>query len=423
MLDSDVSDEDLGRIPRLTSNCDPTTLKLSPAEGFLLSRIDGQTSWKLLREIGGLTCSEVDVCIEEWLYQGLIDIDGRPPRVERRKESIPDPPSQRKASVLGPIDESLIDPRLELDQTIQRDILEFEQRLDSDHFKLLGVETSSDPREIKHAYFALSKRFHPDRYFRKNLGHYAERLHRIFKRISEAYAVLSDPAGRAELETQLAAENHIEALNDPQACTVPAGDSKEPLTPAERLRQRMPFRVPNALREDKNSKGEELFRSALQSEKMGRPAEAASSMRLAVAFDPFNREYKRVLGAIQANMALARIDELLSFKTVGFCESEQREARSLAEEILLYRPDDAEVNDVAARIFIRLEDAERAEKCCTRAVELEPDVGGYRRTRASVHALCGNKGHAVSELNKALELDSSDLEARKMMDALRIKSR
>ena len=43
MFDSDVSEEDLVRIPRLTSGCDPSVLKLSPAEGFLLSRIDGQT--------------------------------------------------------------------------------------------------------------------------------------------------------------------------------------------------------------------------------------------------------------------------------------------------------------------------------------------------------------------------------------------
>ncbi|MBW2388110.1 MAG: hypothetical protein JRG89_06700, partial [Deltaproteobacteria bacterium] len=83
MLDAEVSEEDLARVPRLAPDCDPTALALSPTEGFLLSRIDGQTSWKLLREIGGLSADEVDLCVEEWLQQGFIDIDGRAPRVQR----------------------------------------------------------------------------------------------------------------------------------------------------------------------------------------------------------------------------------------------------------------------------------------------------------------------------------------------------
>ena len=77
MLDSEVTEEDLLRVPRLVLDCDPVSLELSPTEGFLLSRIDGQTSWKLLREIGAQTPSEVDQCIEEWLMLGVIDIDGR----------------------------------------------------------------------------------------------------------------------------------------------------------------------------------------------------------------------------------------------------------------------------------------------------------------------------------------------------------
>lgn len=387
----------------------------------MLSRIDGQTSWKLLREFGGLTSGEVDVCIEEWLYQGLIDIDGRAPRVKRREGAIPEP--ARKVKVQGPVDESLIDAELDLDETIQREILEFEQKLELNYFEVLGVDTSAEIRDIKRAYFALSKRFHPDRFFRKNVGHYGERLHRIFKCVSEAYELLSDPASRKEFQATLTAENHVEALNNPEAASAKAGKSQGPMTPAERLRQRMPFRVPDALRKDRNSKGEALFRSAKQSEVMGRLEEAASNLRLAVAFDPFNREYKRTLGEVQAKVAVERIEALLSNTKAGFCDAEKREGRRLAEEILLYRPNDAKTNILAARVYVEIEDTQRAEEYCSRAIELDPANGGYRRTRAGVHLLCGNKGHAVSELNKALELNSSDLEARKMLDTLRVKRR
>ena len=63
------------RILRLASSWDPSTLQLSPEEGFLLSRIDGHTSWTLLRQIGGIAPEEVDRCIEHWLSEGVVVID------------------------------------------------------------------------------------------------------------------------------------------------------------------------------------------------------------------------------------------------------------------------------------------------------------------------------------------------------------
>ncbi len=70
----EVSEEDLGRTPCIAAGCDPTALRLSALEGYLLSRIDGHTSWRLLREIGGLTADEVDMCVEMWLGDGVIEM-------------------------------------------------------------------------------------------------------------------------------------------------------------------------------------------------------------------------------------------------------------------------------------------------------------------------------------------------------------
>ena len=196
MTDSEVDEEDLARIPRLASGCDPTSLNISPAEGFLLSRIDGQTSWKLLREIGGISSQEVDICIEDWLAQGVIDIDGRPPRVKRSPQAAS--AAKRNGAPLTPgrIDVALICDQLDLDRETQRSILMFEQQMGADNFTLLGVGRDSSDKDIKRAYFGLSKQFHPDLYFRQDIGHYEERLGRIFKRISEAHELLSDPASR-----------------------------------------------------------------------------------------------------------------------------------------------------------------------------------------------------------------------------------
>ena len=423
MLDSEVSEEDLMRIPRLAEDCDSTALELSPAEGFLLSRIDGQTSWKLLREFGGLSPDQVDLCIEEWLMEGVIDIDGRAPRVKRRESAIPEMPNARKVAAPASIDESLIDPSLDLDEKTQREMLEFELRLESNYFDLLGVNTTANSGEIKRAYFALSKRFHPDRYFRKNTGEYGERLHAIFKRVCEAYETLSDPARRQEIEERLVRE--VRSGSQSETLTPDQSDfgHRVPLTPPERLRQLMPFRVPDAVRDQKSAKGDELFRSAQESLKLGRQSEAAANMRLAVAFDPFNREYKRALDEMQSDIALEKIHTLLEDAAGVASDSEKGEAQRLVEEVMLYRPNDDVVVGLAAKVCLYIENAERAEEYCTRAIEMAPEVGAHHVCMAGIHRLRGNKGHAVAALNRALELDSQDQEARTMLEMLKVKPR
>jgi len=59
---------------------------------------------------------------------------------------------------------------------------------------------TADTREIKRAYFRLSKEFHPDRYFGRELGPYADRLSKIFQAVKAAFELLSDPGRRAAYE-------------------------------------------------------------------------------------------------------------------------------------------------------------------------------------------------------------------------------
>jgi hypothetical protein len=72
-LDS-VPEQDLVRVLCLHKDCDPTSLRLTATEGYLLSRIDGHTPWRLLREIGGMSSNEVDICIEGWIADGVVEM-------------------------------------------------------------------------------------------------------------------------------------------------------------------------------------------------------------------------------------------------------------------------------------------------------------------------------------------------------------
>src|ERR1043166_7296263 len=65
---------------------------------------------------------------------------------------------------------------------------------DRDYYDILGVKKSASDDEIKKAYRALAKKFHPD----KNKGN--KDAENKFKEISEAYAVLSDKEKRTQYD-------------------------------------------------------------------------------------------------------------------------------------------------------------------------------------------------------------------------------
>ncbi len=63
-----------------------------------------------------------------------------------------------------------------------------------DYYKILGVSKTASIDEIKRAYRELAMKYHPDR----NKSKDAEE---IFKKVNEAYAVLSDPQKRQQYDT------------------------------------------------------------------------------------------------------------------------------------------------------------------------------------------------------------------------------
>jgi curved DNA-binding protein CbpA len=71
------------------------------------------------------------------------------------------------------------------------------------HYDALGVPTDASTGVIQNAFFALAKKWHPDR-LRPEVADLKEQATRVFSRISEASQVLSDPESRRSYDQTLA---------------------------------------------------------------------------------------------------------------------------------------------------------------------------------------------------------------------------
>jgi curved DNA-binding protein CbpA len=401
------------RIPHLAPGCDPARLSLTPAEGYLLSRIDGVTSLALLRQIAALPAADVDRCLERWVKEGVVVWGGA---AGAGPASAPHP--QPAAAAARPPSAPLpvgIDPSLDLPVEMQQRVIEFEARLEQPYHEILGVALEADAKAIKQAYFGLSKQFHPDRYFRRNLGPYAARVERIFKKVLEAYELLSDPATRAEVQRDLAPEAAASAAKPAEA-----GARAPDAAAALRLRARLSsLGRHHRAHAERRRKAKGFFESGMAAFKKERWLEAAGSVRLAIAFDPSNEEYRSAFSDVQRKAHEERARVLLKEADGAYELGDYKDALRLYEEALHYRAFDAELSHKTGRLAWKLgADLKKAKDYAMAACELAPDNALYRRTLGQIYKAAGLTANAKRELQTALRLDPKDAESRQELKAL-----
>ncbi|MCU0668600.1 MAG: DnaJ domain-containing protein [Myxococcota bacterium] len=398
------------RIPHLRPGVDPAGLSLTPAEGYLLSRIDGTTPWTLLRSIGGIGPDEVDRCLERWVAEGVVTVvvSAAAPGAA----AVLDSSHARSGDT---------DPSLDIPVEVQLRILDFEARLESPYHEILGVARDADRKILRKAYFALSRELHPDRFFRRNTGSFGKRLERIFGKIVEAYELLSDPTARAEIERSLAAAGG----STPSAETVQPAETAQPAEAAAEAAQQKPAAGPRVPRRphvfslhsrvlrDRKARAKRFFEAGMASHAAGRWVEAAGSVRLAIAFDPWNAIYKEHFVAVQRRAQDERAQRLLKEAESALELRDFKVALRAFDDAIQLRPHDAELLHRAAKLaWMTGGDLRQAKEWAMAAVEIDPKQGGHHRLLGQVYQAAGLEANARRELEAALALDASDEEAR-----------
>jgi len=409
-------------VPRLGPGVDPTRLVLTPAEGYLLSRIDGATSWVQLRAIGGVAPGEVDRCLERWVAEGVVVLNSGKGVIAPASP----PPNERDSAALAAMSHD-IDPSLEIAVEVQQRIFEFEAKLARPYHEILGVAADADRKALRKAYFALSKELHPDRFFRRNVGPFGKRLERIFGKIVEAYELLSDPMARSEIERSLAAAGGnapAAASVEPEAASAAAPEASpdaqteaeaEPSRVAAPPRTRRPhvFSLHSRIVRDRRARAKRLFEAAMASFAEGRWLEAAGGVRLAIAFDPWNESYKERFGEVQRKAHEERAKQLVREAESALELRDLTTAVRAFGEALEYRPHDADLLHRAARLaWATGGDLHQAKEWAMAAVELDGTNAGHHRVLGQIYKAAGLEANARRELETAVAIDPKDEEAR-----------
>ncbi len=177
---------------------DPLAAALSAEDYFVFSRVDGRASIRELILMSGLPTERAVAIVRRLRSAGALLLPGEPAKAAPAARAAPRPSATLAEDALDDSERASMAENVALPPQERLAILALCRKVEgSDYFELLGVERSVSKRELKRAYFRLSKEFHPDRYYGKELGSFAQRLASIFEAVNDAFNTLADERQRA----------------------------------------------------------------------------------------------------------------------------------------------------------------------------------------------------------------------------------
>jgi curved DNA-binding protein CbpA len=236
------------RVPSPVAGINVYALPLSTREGFVLSRVDGSASVEDIAIMVGIKHDELVGILERLADLGAVRLSWAAP-----KRNGAAAPAAAKAPSPVPEEKPLYAAK-ELDEPAQipvetkKRILQAYYALEKkNYYECLGVARDAEKKAIRSAYFELSKFFHPDSLFGKELGSFKPKMEAVFKRLTEAYEALGRPQRRKEYDDYLASTQVASAMRETleHGSRVPAAPSERP-APSEPRRAMVPPASPEA---------------------------------------------------------------------------------------------------------------------------------------------------------------------------------
>lgn len=319
------------------------TTNFIPAESFILSRLDKPLRLEELvllsglpepdahRVIYGLTLSKL--VIREYWQNAF------------RSES-PKPGKEQITTAVAPAGAQPLQTDNWISASIENlDLEEFLKRLKTatNHYEVLELPSNTKLSEIKEAYYAMARRYHPDRFHLKSGTKLHAQISSAFARVTQAYETLANPNARAGYDHTLersrqSMEAEAKASKVERAAESSEGFDFDEDAPANRL-----------------ERAEYSFREGCGALDQGRINAAIKYLGNAARLEPQEARYRAYYG-----------------RALAAGENTRRLAENEIQAAVKLEPANAQFRTMLAELYFELNFHRRARTELNRALAIDP---------------------------------------------------
>ncbi len=295
---------------------------------------------------------------------------------------------------------------------MKHELRDLESRGDAlSYYQLLGVTAEVDVANIRRAFLERSKRFHPDAWYRRDLGEFGPLLSKWFQRLAVAYEVLCDEETRSAYDSE-----HKQDLSDTDRRAVELRElSRAEQDRRERERRARLLRTKGFAR---IGAARNLYEESLTLALNGERMQAIAALKAARELDPNRKEIASRLIDLEREQAKARAASALLSAREREVHQRWADAQSAYVTAFQLDPHNAASALGAARCAFAAGDVQTASTWAGRAVEIQPGDVGSRLLLAKLFAAQALKAKARAELKIVLDKVPDHKEARALLKGL-----
>ncbi len=313
---------------------------LLPNEGFILSRLDEPLALEELVAVSGLRDLDAYRVIYGLALIGLVEREywqnafRTGPAKKDTPKKTPSPTATETAQPVQTDRWAEVKGDDALGEFLER------LRAASNFYEVMDVAPKADADEIKEAYYALARRYHPDRFHLKSGTRLHTQISSAFARITQAYETLTDANARSIYNQTLARTQQLAGSHGSKGKTAQHPEDLE-------------FDHKNAAGDQQQA--ETIFRQGLDLLKQGQVNAAATRLAAVSKSHPQNAKFRAYFGrALAANEQTRRL-----------AENEMQAAVKLEPRSSLYRI-------MLAELYVELKFLRRAQTELDRAIDINP---------------------------------------------------
>jgi len=386
---------------------DVASLSISPAEGFLLSRIEGCSDLGELLMICGLPEPEAVASIIKLARMGIVD---GPSEATCQQDA-------KSLMEAFDYDQALLNEPVDLTIEQKKELL-FRDAMGATwhHYDVLGVRPKDPQEKFQEAYFSFIRSYHPDRFFGKNLGSYKDRIDRVVRRVREAYDLLSDLEKKAAYDRVTVVAPTAEELAEFERSRV---DEERERKKKEERKARLLRRSPLA---ERKRKAADFAKDAQSCAKRGDWRQATNLYRLALSYDEGNATFEALLEEANGLAASSRCEDLLSKARSAAAMGNDSEAERFHREAAEADPSNSEALFLLVKyLFAKGRDPSTFVEMAQKVTYLERHNPEAWTMYGKLLLLSGDKAKAKRAFEQAVDLDETADEAKEALKQLRWK--